>query len=266
MKAIDRVIRFGRIVGSSIAKETKTTLLRVGGLADLFDESAEEDVSEEMPQYAGVGPVFRPLDPETIGGKSFYVETVNAVMDDGLVPIGFRDMRIWKAFPSGLQKGQTAFAGYGGGFYSLSLTSSASGSKKANIHVIYCPYEFDGDGVPGKAHAIVLDPESKSMTMTHADGAQIALLEEKQIMMTSDNSTWMQMKPGVFNVQAAQIGFVGSVYIGDPTLAMPLVKFNEFAAAYDVHVHPTAMGPSGPPAVPITPLITTIGTLRALGL
>lgn len=260
--------RFAKIVGSAIAQETKATLLNVAGLADLTDPSpeAEPEISDQMPEYSGVGPVFRPLDPERIKGKNFFTETVCAVTDDGLVPIGFRDMRIWKAFPSGLQKGQTAFAGYGGGFYSLSLTSSSSGSQKANIHVMYCPYQFDANGVPSKAHAIVLDPENQAISITHADGAQISLLQSKEIMMVSDGSTWMQMKPGVFNVQAAQIGMVGSVYVGDPTLAMPLVKFNEFATLYDAHVHPTAMGPSGPPAVLMTPLVTTIGTLRALGL
>lgn len=268
MGAVDYVLQFAKIVASSIVDETKATLVQVSGLADPFGDGGDDELADDQPVFSGVGPSWRPLPPSRISGRDYHAEVVCVKTGDGLVPIAWRDLRIARAFPSGLAEGQTAFAGYGKGFYSLSLTSADSGSEKANIHVIYCPYQFDASGVPAKAHSIVLDPSNgnESISLTHADGGQLVLLKNKEAMLVADASTWLQMKPGTVNIQADQIGLVGTVFVGDPTLAMPLVKFNEMAALFDSHTHTTAMGPSGPPLPLMTPLIATVGTLRAKGL
>lgn len=48
---------------------------------------------------------------------------------------------------------------------------------------------------------------------------------------------------------------IGSeVFLGSASATEPMVLGNAFKAQYDTHVHPTAMGPSGPPTVLLTAL------------
>lgn len=263
---LDYLLQFAKVIASSVADVTKATQVQVSGLEDPLG-TGDDELVEDQPVYSGIGPAWRPLKPSTIQGRQYFTEVICTKTGDGLVPIAWRDLRINRAFPSGLAEGQTAFAGYGKGFYSLTLTSANSGSEKANVHVLYCPYQFDASGVPAKAHSIVLDPTTgnESISMTHADGGQFVLLKNKEAMLVADSSTWMHIKPGTFEVQASQISLVGTLYVGSPTdpSTVALTKFLAFASVYDAHTHGTGVGPTTPPIIPITPQASTLATQRS---
>jgi hypothetical protein len=230
MSALDFVLGFGRIVASSIEPKTGGILGQVLGIIGSLDPDEKDDelgeTGEKQDLYNGLGILGNPLPPETIRGTKFACDVVYAKRGDGMVPIAYKDLRLSKSFPAGLKKGSVAFAGYGGGFYSLDLTSGNSGSQKANIHVIYCPYSFNGSGVAGKAHSIILDPTSgnESVTITHGEGYQLALTANDGLLALLSASTFMRAKPGEFLLQAPKIMLKGNVYLGaQAETGIPLV-------------------------------------------
>ena len=217
MEVFDRVLQFATVVKSSIKTATLDVIDSVLGLGGLEDDDSDGEQAPEQVRYSGaLGMVWRVLPPDKLRGKSRFVETLAAKIADGLLPIAWRDERINRAFPAGPKEGTIAMAGYGGGFHSLDLTSSNSGSQKANIHVIYCPYQFDGNGVPAKAHAIVIDPSSgnESITITHGAGYQLSLTKDG-FNVNIDSGTFLAMAPGKFTLNAASIILQGNCAIGN---------------------------------------------------
>lgn len=87
---------------------------------------------------------------------------------------------------------------------------------RPNIHVIYCPYDYNTKGEPTKAHAIIVDPSdpNESITITHGEGYQLALTKADGLMAVLDSSTFMRMMPGEFLVQAPKIMLNGACYLG----------------------------------------------------
>lgn len=256
-------LTFLRILGSTVVGKHSAVLEGVeGGLGGL-DDTSEDTPGEQgvdVESYGQLGVIARPRVPSTIENELVGAEGFGVRTPRGLVPLAKRDLRLNRRFPAP-KPGTTALVGYGGGFLSF---DDADGDT--SLSTWYAPYARNAAGTPQKAHTITLDPTGEAINIVHGDGGQVVLLPNKQIMMLSDGSTWAKMAPGKFEVQAAQISLIGSVYVGTPTGAFPLVKFAEMAAAFDTHVHPTAMGPSGVPATPITPQVATIGTTRILGI
>jgi hypothetical protein len=237
MALLDYVAVFGRALASSVDPKTKATLIQIAGIAGLntsLDPTeasavADGEQAEKEPLYGPLPVVWRQLPAGKLKGNTAHADVLCIKTADGLVPVAWKDSRIWNAFPSGLAEGQVAVAGYGGGFYSLSLTAGNVGSQRGNIHVIYCPYQFDSDGVPQKAHAIVLDPTSgnESISITHGSGYQISMMDGQGILLNVAADCWAHMKPGPpsqFTVQATQITLKGSVAIGaNPIAGVPLL-------------------------------------------
>lgn len=220
MGFIDFVIGFGKIVATSIEAETGGILGQVLGIVGSLDAEDDDDLAGETSEredlYGGGGVLFNPLPPETIANKKYACDVVYAKRGDNLVPIAYRDLRLSRAFPSGLKKGSTAVVGYGGGFYSLDLTSANSGTKKANIHVVYCPYDFDGSGAAQKAHSVILDPTTgnESVSITHGSGIQISMTEAQGILFNIAADSWAQFKSGLAVIQFPKIMVKGVVYLG----------------------------------------------------
>lgn len=216
---VDFVVGFGKIMATSIEAETGGILGQVLGMVGSLDESDNSEnkgeLSDKEDLYGSGGVLFNPLPPEKIKNKPYACDVVYVKRGDKLVPIAYRDLRLSRAFPNGLKKGSTALAGYGGGFYSLDLTAGNSGSQKANIHVVYCPYSFS-NGVAGKAHSIILDPTTgnESVTITHGEGYQIALTKDDGLLALLSASTFLRAKPGEFLLQAPKIMLKGNVYAG----------------------------------------------------
>lgn len=230
MSALDFVIGFGKIVATSIEAKTGGILGQVAGMIGSLDPDETDDVlgetSEKEDLYGAGGVLFNPLPPETIRGQDFACDVVYAKRGDSLVPIAYHDLRLSKAFPNGLKKGSVAVVGYGGGFYSLDLTASNAGSQKASIHVLYCPYDFDSSGAPGKAHSIILDPTSgnESVSVTHGSGIQVSLTEAAGVMFNLSGSSWAQFKDGLALLQFPKIMLKGNVYLGSSAdLGIPLL-------------------------------------------
>ena len=226
MSTLDMVLQFGAVVKSSVKALTLDMVDQVLGIGGLEADDTDGEQANEQVRYSGaLGMIWRALPPDTVKGKTRFADVLVAKLADGLLPIGWRDERINRAFPNGPKEGTVAVAGYGGGFHSLDLTDSNSGSQKANIHVIYCPYEFDANGTPAKAHAIVIDPSSgnESITITHGDGFQLSLTKEG-FNANIDSSTFLQMKAGALTLNAAKIMLKGNVYIGSQAeLGIPML-------------------------------------------
>jgi hypothetical protein len=220
MGALDFVLGFGRVLKTSIEASTGAVLAQVsssiGSINPNDGDEAIGEVADKQDLYGGGATFFRPLPPEKKNGKAYECDVVYAKTSDGLVPLAYRDLRLDKAFPSGPKEGSGGIRGYGGGFYTLDLTDGNSGSQRANIHVMYAPYSFNGSGVPQKAHAIILDTTSgnESITITHGEGYQLALTKDDGLLALIDSETFMRAKPGEFLLQAPAIMLKGLVYLG----------------------------------------------------
>lgn len=227
MSVLDFVLGFGKIVATSIEAETSGILGQVLGMIGSLDPEDDDDLAGELSEkedlYSGLGLLGNPLGLEQLDGKSYACDVVYAKRGDSLVPIAYRDLRLNRAFPSGLKKGSIALAGYGGGFYSLDLTTSNSGTRKANIHVLYCPYEFDADGVPAKAHVIFADPSQDSVGMVHGDGFAV-MLNAGGITLRGGSSSWINVAESSIDIVSAKVNVQGSVALGgNPAIAVPLL-------------------------------------------
>jgi hypothetical protein len=226
---IDWVVAFGRAVASSVSGETQAVRVQVAGIAgiDPTSESAETgEVAEDSEAFGALGIVSRPRPPEVKNNRNVHAELVCLRTSDGLLPIAWRDVRLDQAFPGGQKEGSTALAGYGGGFVTLDLTATDSGSRKANILVAYCPFQFDVNGVATKAHSIILNPAANGgITITHADGYQLSITTDSGIMFnTPSANVWGQVKGDLIFLQAPKIMLKGNVGVGaQPEAGIPLL-------------------------------------------
>lgn len=108
---------------------------------------------------------------------------------------------------------------------------TANGSKAVSFanfdgntgsYTIYCP-EFDGSGSVTGAFLIAVDVAERSVQLVHPDGFAVMLTKDG-IQMRGDDSTWMKLGKGLFEVVAAQIKLRGIVAMGaDTSSALPLL-------------------------------------------
>lgn len=226
--SFDFIAGFFDVVGTTLGKKAKSVLVTLAGATSNQPGDDKGEVARNQLSWnAGTLAILaNPLDPtKNAAGTPMKAGVVGLRASDGVVPIAWKDPRIDAAFPNGLAKGSVAFAGYGKGFHSIDLVDPTDPSS-SNIHVLYAPYAFDGNGIATKAHAIVLDtsPGKESIQLVHADGYFLQLQAGKGIRGAVDDNTFFQMKPGVFSVQAAAINLQGNVSLGaDTTGAIPLV-------------------------------------------
>jgi hypothetical protein len=216
------VTTYLEILGSAIAGDGAVTVGGVGSMGS-FDRDAAPDSGgeqfEDATVFGGLGLVFRPRPPEKVGAQTIRAEAFGVKKGDETTPWTWRDLRLHRRFPAP-KPGTIALVGYGGGFFSFD--DPVDGSGNGGVSTLYVPYAFES-GTPTKAHYITLSGDNESISITHGDGAQLMLLPEREIMAVVDNDTWLDMKPGKFKVQAEDIGFLGTVTIGNPATAAPLL-------------------------------------------
>lgn len=230
MSALDAVASFVKLVASALVDgEPVYSVTAIGGFTlgtdgtatDTDDSDDGGEQSAEQVGYAALGIIGRPLPPD----GDLFAEALAIRVDGGLSPVGWRDMRLHRAINPGggsttPAEGQIMLVGYGGSFLSFAVNEAG-----ASIATLYVPFEFDGDGVPTKAHAIAIDPSSgnSSITLIHADGARVALTENG-ISWAIDAETFGAMRAGEFTVNAARIMLKGNVYVGAAAeLGIPLL-------------------------------------------
>ncbi len=250
----DWVLQFAKVVSSSLFEPpaggtTKPVQFSIEGIGDpsILDgfEGAvptEEDTGEkeEADIFGVLGVTARPLPPSTGSTVSEHAEVICIRTADGLVPIAARDVRL-KMFGAAPNEGAVALVGYGGGYHSIAPVDNDDLTKGA-IQTIYCPYNFDSDGVAQKAHVITLDPTAgnESISMVHSDGQAVFLQSDGSVQLQSSDlpagsglkQSVIQVMPGKINLQADQLVLNGGmVVVGNPIGV----------------IVPLAAGPASPP-------------------
>lgn len=238
----DFVVQFCDAVSSSLSPRTGAVQLSLTGIAGLDYETGtiplasdtKSQVMSNAEQFSAPGIIGRPLPPENLQGIDYRMNMICVVTADGLVPYAYRDLR-WRMGGNGPGPGVLAFVGYGGGFHSLvpvpklnPRTQKVEAARGGTIHIIYCPYDYDADGVAQKAHTIIMDPTdgNESIVIAHANGLAITMSDEgkKPLLLknASGNATLRLDDDGV-TITASQITLAGTVTIGDPATAAALL-------------------------------------------
>jgi hypothetical protein len=226
MALVDYIAAFGRALASSVDPKTKVVMVQVAGIGSMDPLAPEEgananqqgEQAEKMPEMGPLGMLWRHLPPGKLDGRTVHADVVCLKTADGLVPVAWRDLRLYKAFPDGLAEGQIAVAGYGKGFYSLTLNADGE-----NIHVIYCPYDFNASGTPAKAHCVILDPD-QGVSIAHADGMAITMHQQTLTLRSDTGGARIFMQGDQITQQASKIILQGNVAVGaNPAAAVPLL-------------------------------------------
>ncbi len=226
----DLTIRFGRVLSSSLSTRTGAVELNVVGIAGVNPDgtiSPDSALAEGVPnaeEFGGLGLVGRPLPPsqERLGIQ--HLEVACVVTSDGLVPVAYRDLRL-KMTGNAPTEGQLAFVGYGGGFVSHTPVNKGKGGT---ITITYCPYDFDAQGNPQKAHTLILDPTegNQAVMLVHGDGMAITMSGEgnKALLLknAAGDATFRLDDDGI-TMTAKQIVLSGGVIVGEPASAVPLL-------------------------------------------
>ncbi len=226
----DLVIQFSKVIASSLADTTQAIQYSVPGIGEM-DPSVpggainnDDNVGEgtdDAEAFGALGIIGRPLPPESIGGQDFHMEVACIRMSDGLIPIAARDLRL-KMQGDGPNEGTITFIGYGGGFHSLSPVDNGAGGT---VHVLYCPFDFDSNGVAQKAHSITMDPTegNEMIALVHADGQAITMFENNITMKSPDGSSVFTIENGKIDITTGTLTLNAGVVIGDAATAVPLL-------------------------------------------
>lgn len=229
MSFLNHVVEFVKVIASDVAGANAATVYNVAGIAgfatdeagQITGEATDEDEGEqahEQEVFQALGIIGRPLDPDA----DLFAEALTIRTEDGLLPFAFRDLRLHRAInPSGTpttpRKGQLMFVGYGGAFLSHSMTAGNTGSKKGNVTTLYVPHDFDADGVPQKAHAIIIDPAG-GLSLVHGDGVFLTLTGDTGsgpgLIASVGSSTFLRMTDGELTLQAERVLLKGNIFLG----------------------------------------------------
>lgn len=218
MSALDAVLSFAKAVASSIVgREPVYNLAGAGGfrsdssgaVTDTTDADEAGEVAAEQWGYGPLGLVARPLPPDSRG----FAEAAALRVDGGLLPIGWRDLRLYESLGGAggtPAAGQVMLAGYGGAFLAHSINAAGD-----NVSTWYVPHARNSDGVPQAAHAIAIDPTegNSSITVLHASGAVVTLTDQG-ITLAVDGETFLALSPGACTINAAKVTIKGNVYLG----------------------------------------------------
>lgn len=227
--ASDFVLRFGKCIGSSldVNGSVQLTVTGVGDLDPINPSAAPTDElgerAEDQPAFGALGFMGRPLPPE----DGAFTEVICQRTADGLIPLAVRDRRIHMggAAPG---EGVQALVGYGGGHYSLTpVPGNGSAYGGGTLHVLYCPYDFV-NGVPQKAHAVIMDPSAgnECLQLIHGDGMAIVMSsagDKPLIMKNAAGDATLRLDDHGITLTATQIVLSGGVILGDPLTAVPLL-------------------------------------------
>lgn len=230
----DDVVAFVKVISSSIATEADqpVTLYSVTGIGGLEGTEADDDGEQGQAQevFTALGDISRPLPPD----GDVFLEAMAFRTADGLIPFAFRDIRLHRQFPNPAP-GTIGRVHYGGGFHTMDLSTADT-----TIHTIYAPYEFDAQGVPQKAHAIVIDttPGNESVVVTHGKGHALAMRDD-DVVLRVDAETYIEGKPGEWIFRGTKLFFKGNCFLGaSAETGLPLLFGPASPASPSVFVSP----------------------------
>lgn len=212
-----------RVTSSEVSQKTGAVLLTLSGAGYEDDPNNERGEGGRVaPMLQSLGVIGRPL--RDSGRGENYAEAVAARSEQGEpIPLAFRDRRILEMITKGQaagsfpKEGQIVYAGYGGSFLSFETTDEG----QTGSATLYVPFDRDADGVPQKAHVVTVDPENESIMLVASAGSlalSLSMDPDNGIMMRADDSTWLRLKPGKFEVVAATSSIQGNVALGANTL------------------------------------------------
>jgi phage gp45-like len=160
----------------------------------------------------------------------------------------------------------------------IELTDTSGGEKVVIRHTSGSVVELNKDG------SVLVANEKGSFLYLNADGEEVTLMEaqgnlltmsEKRVLVANADGTSLEMKEGkvkVTSADAVQL-MAKDVVVNSSTVSLgqnamqPAVLGTVFAAMYNAHTHPTAVGPSGPPIpvpMPLGPSPGGMGLSRAV--
>lgn len=141
------------------------------------------------------------------------------------------DPRYTRVLPSDKEGGSTQYGVTKHGDVAVSFSTF---DGETGGYTLYVP-EFkqvpvtDDSGLPvlqtvvSGAYCVTVDPKTRAIQMIHPDGFAMMLTKDG-IQMRGDDSTWLKLGKGVFEVVAAQISLRGIVALGaDTSAAVPLL-------------------------------------------
>ena len=99
---------------------------------------------------------------------------------------------------------------------------------------------------------ITLDAEGKKIIIEDANNNQL-IMDSSGITVVDGNGNKIEMTASGVTVKGQQIVIQGTQVMLGGQGGEPLIKGQSFMAFFNSHTHGTAMGPSAPPLVPMTP-------------
>ena len=116
-----------------------------------------------------------------------------------------------------------------------------------NINKDGCVVLLDASGAN-----ITLDAEGKKIIIEDANNNQL-IMDSSGITVVDGNGNKIEMTASGVTVKGQQVLVQGTQVMLGGQGGEPLIKGQSFMAFFNSHTHGTAMGPSAPPMVPMTP-------------
>lgn len=138
----------------------------------------------------------------------------------------------------------------------------ANGGEAKDGSGCYVSLGGDGSVVIGtpSGHLVFLDDPNQAITILDPNSNMISLQSQNITIAEGSKGSMIHLGPNgvtvstpeAVNVTANDVSLsAGSVHLGQSAVEA-VIKGNTFQALFNAHIHPTGVGPSGPPAVPLT--------------
>jgi uncharacterized protein involved in type VI secretion and phage assembly len=103
-------------------------------------------------------------------------------------------------------------------------------------------------------HMLDLDDEGKTVTVSSTGGDKVVLDDNaKSITIETAGGQKVLLESGKVTITATTVTLDASTISLGSAAAHPVLLGDMFVTMFNTHVHPTAVGPSGPPTPPLVP-------------
>jgi hypothetical protein len=135
--------------------------------------------------------------------------------------------------------------------------SDESGKEKVVIrHKIDSVVSIDEKGTILAANqngsSVTLDADAKQLVLKSEQG-QTVTLDDSGIVAVETGGAKLEINGGKVNITAQEVSLKAMTVNVGSSAGHPAVLGDMLKTAFETHMHPTAMGPTGPPLVPLLP-------------